>query len=180
MAITRTDVAEYPENCPHGYAEGAECIKCGGVARVPIPEARVVVPRRVPIPILLPSSKRTPAAAFTYTFLDLGGPPNMGLIWDVLRYAITGDDPFTAVAGAVIAFVGANAWQDRNDLPAFPNLVDTAGAIPNVASWAPHQLAIHWPNHLMLCLKGLPNATQVTGTIQAAQYLKSDYTAGTA
>lgn len=126
-------------------------------------------------PQLFPAAKTTPAAPFTYTFLDLGGPVLPGMEWDVMRYMIWGNDPFAAVAGSVVVFIGSVAPPDSNAEPTFPNMVDLAVGLPAVGSWSARQLILSYGEHLIAAMKGLPASTQLAASVQASQYRRRDF-----
>lgn len=134
-------------------------------------------PRRVkPIPLWMPGpSKVTAAGPLTFNFIDLGGPPTPNRIWNVLRYSVSGIDPFTAVTGSVIAFVNPNAPVDSSTEPMIINLVGLAVSIPASAAWAGHQLTLRYGEHIILGFKGVPAATQLNTWIQVEEEDLNDF-----
>ncbi len=125
---------------------------------------------REEIPQELLTSKTTPAAAFTYTYLDLGGP-KVGWLWDVMRLSVNGNDPTATIAGTVWAFLGS-AINDKATIEAnYPQIIEVGtGTIPNSAFYGRQQVIVRPGQHIYLGLKGLPNATIINGGGEAIQY----------
>jgi hypothetical protein len=122
------------------------------------------------------AAKATPASALTYTFIDCNpyGVPK-GYIWDLRRLTISGPDPFTSVTGNVFPFIG-NVPADSNTEPAnFPDLIDVATTtIPNLSFWSSGSVILTPGEHLVVCLKSLPNSQQINISYQITEFIESD------
>jgi hypothetical protein len=124
---------------------------------------------REEIPVPLVNGKTTPAVAFLYTYLDLGGP-KPGWLWDIMRLAIYGNDPTAVVAGNVFAFISGNAPADSASIGMYPELVEVSGTIPNVAFYSRQQTIVRPGQHFVVGFKSLPNATAIVAAGNAIQY----------
>lgn len=126
--------------------------------------------RRLGLPIVVPrrfgTAKTTPATAFTYTFLNAGGPTQNGRIWDIRRYLVTVADPFATSTVVVVPFIGTGAEADSNQEPsAFgAQLIDMAATLGSSgtasATWSRGELTLTFPDKLMFCIKSAANSTE--------------------
>jgi hypothetical protein len=123
-----------------------------------------------PVPVVVTPQKIAANPALTYTFLDLGGPRQPGLVWNVLSYGALAPDPFSAPAGTMFPFVASVPPADSNVEPLFSQPVDIAVAWANQAAWSGHQLLLHYMEHLILAFKGLANGQVINGFLRAEQY----------
>jgi hypothetical protein len=127
--------------------------------------------QQVPIQRRLNSSLVTDTVALTYYYIDMGGPTT-GRVWDVMRYTVSGADPFTTVAGSVISFIGRAAPQNGNaQPPGYLDLLDLpAGSLPNSDTFGRDTITLLEGDHLIFAFKGLPANTSILATTQVLEY----------
>ncbi len=126
----------------------------------------------------LSAGKTAAVSALTYTFIDCNpyGVPK-GYIWDVRRLAVSGNDPFAVISGAAaFPYIAEVAPFDSNtEPPNFPDLIDIATTtIPNLSFWSTGQVMLTQGEHLILCLKSLPNSQQINVSYELLEFMESD------
>lgn len=127
----------------------------------------------------VPQAYQSPAAAFAFSFMAFA-PVTNGKVWEVLKIAASGADPFTVQASPWFAFVAQQAPQDSAVEPAFPDMIfPPFASLPNVY-YVPSRrgLVLKAMERVVLCFKTLPNVYAVSGSLHAIEHDAEEYMRG--
>lgn len=151
--------------------EATAGIKTGEAARDAALERRMANWAKISRAIDVPGSFQSQAAAPTYSFLSFP-PVTNGKLWELLKVAASGTDPFTAQASPWFGFVAQDTPQDSAVEPPFPDMLFPPFAtLPNVYYIASRRGYILNPlERVVLCFKSLPNTFAVTGSLHAIEH----------
>ena len=124
---------------------------------------------------VIPGSYQAAAAALTYGFLAFPAP-TPGKIWEILEICVSGQDPFTTIAGQALAYVAQQVPQDSNNEPAgFPQMIGVPVTIPNVLEKARRSTILRGNDRVILCMKGLANAAQIQASMSIIEHDMATY-----
>lgn len=122
-------------------------------------------------PITLPLSYQTPAVASTYSFAEFP-PVSPGKIWEIMRIGVSGNDPFTTLAGVtVLAYRSSLVPQDSNNEPGyFGDLLAVLGSVPNTSYPAWRSTVARQAERVVLAFKGLVAGQQIQASMDAIEH----------
>ena len=114
--------------------------------------------------------------ALTYEFCVFPAVTPMK-VWEVLRIGVSGNDPFTTLAGVnCLAFRSAVEPQDSNSEPAtFGDLIAVLGQVPNTSYPPARSVFVRGMERVNLCLKGLANGQLIQASMDVVEHDLATY-----
>lgn len=95
-----------------------------------------------------------------------------GKIWVICRIGVSGNDPFTVIAGAsALAYRSATIPQDSSVEPAtFGDLLGVIGQIPNTYYPPTTNIYARGNERVVVAMRGLPNGQQIQGSMDIIEH----------